>query len=30
MRFDVRNKARYAEGMTALSADLLSTLGRRR
>jgi len=30
MRFEVRNKARYAEGMTALTADLLSKLGRRR
>ncbi len=30
MRFEVRNKARYAEGMTAITADLLSKLGRRR
>ncbi len=30
MRFEVRDKARYAEGMTALTADLLSTLGRRK
>ncbi len=30
MRFEVRNKARYAEGMTAITADLLSKLGKRR
>ena len=30
MRFEVRNKAKYAEGMTAITADLLSKLGRRR
>ncbi len=30
MRFEVRNKASYAEGMTRMTADLLSRLGRRR
>jgi len=30
MRFEVRNKAKYAEGMTAMAAELLSKLGRRR
>jgi hypothetical protein len=30
MRFEVRNKGSYADAMTAMTADLLSTLGRRR